>query len=197
MECRARDTSAQSQAQDVAPWELVRMVSTSPKRSMCSPPAPMKWSLLAPVGTQPAGNWLGCITWVTALESAATTMVISAGAKPRISPPDPDRSSRLSRLAPSLRLWPVEECVGSGGGTPKGVAHVSSWGLSRLAHVDGFAWLSEANLTFRSFCERPENLLAEETKSFKTARCGVGRAVFFGKENPSFRADRLLRGEPL
>ena len=51
----------------------------------------------------------------------------------------------------------------------------------------------EEKATFRSLCERPENLLVEETKSFKTARCGVGRAVFFGSENPSFRADRLLR----
>ena len=51
----------------------------------------------------------------------------------------------------------------------------------------------EEKATFRSLCERPKNLLVEETKSFKTARCGVGRAVVLGNENPSFRADRLLR----
>ena len=51
----------------------------------------------------------------------------------------------------------------------------------------------EEKATFRSLCERPENLLVEETKSLRTARCGVGRTVFLGSENPSFRADRLLR----
>ena len=125
---------------------------------------------------------LGCRTWVTAPESAATTMVISAGASPRISPPVPDLSSKLSRLVSPLRLRPVKDCVGSGGGTPEGIAHVCAVKPSG----------PEEKATFRSLCERPENLLVEETKSLKTARCGVGRTVFLGSKNPSARPSNAL-----